>query len=182
MGKVSDVVCDDNTTVVDGDTSGDDDETSDDDIETMDAVFFRATHDIMNRVRRKVGTAAREDCRFREHFSAPFAIVQMVWDMLEEGGLLPEKGKPRHLLWALYFLKCYPKEGPGCAAIGGAKGAIDPKTMHKWVWLFLERICEADHAVSLFFTSCINKRNLTLPLVVVALSQNHRSTSRASHK
>jgi hypothetical protein len=44
----------------------------------------------MNRVRRKVGTAAREDQRFREHFGTPFAIVQMVWDMLEEEGLLPE--------------------------------------------------------------------------------------------
>ena len=55
----------------------------------------------------------------------------MVWDMLEEG-LLLEKGKPKHLLWVLYFLKCYPMEGPGCAVVGGLKGAIDPKTMCKW--------------------------------------------------
>ena len=75
MGKVSDVVDDDNTTVVDDDTSNDDDETSDDDNKTMDAVFFRDARDIMNRVRRKVGTAAREDRCFREPFGAPFAIV-----------------------------------------------------------------------------------------------------------
>jgi hypothetical protein len=86
----------------------------------------------MNWVRRKVEMAAREDRCFREHFGAPFAIVRMVWDMLEEGGLLPEKGKPKHLLWVLFFLKCYPMEGPGCAVVGGLKGAIDPKTMRKW--------------------------------------------------
>ena len=75
----------------------------------------------------------------------------MVWDMLVEGGLLPKNGKPKHLLWTLYFLKCYPKEGPGCTAVGASKGAIDPKTMRKWVWLFLERICElADEVVSFF--------------------------------
>jgi hypothetical protein len=50
----------------------------------------------------------------------------MVWDMLVEGGLLPTKGKPKHLLLILYFFKCYPKEGPGCATVGGSKDAIDP--------------------------------------------------------
>ena len=147
------------TTVVEGDTSDNGDNDSDEDNENLDNVFFCATRDIMNWVRRKVGTAAREDRRFREHFGAPFAIVRMVWDMLVEGYLLPEKSKPKHLLWTLYFLKCYPKEGPGCAAVGGSKGAIDPKTMRKWVWLFLERINElADEVVSLFFTSCLCKK------------------------
>ena len=136
----------------------DDDDTSDGDNEGDDAVFFRAARDIMNRVGRKVGTAAREDRRFREYFGMPFAIVRMVWDMLVEGGLLPNKGEPKHLLWSLYFLKCYPKEGPGCAAVGASKGAIDPKTMRKWVWLFLERINKlVDKVVSLFFTSCLCK-------------------------
>ncbi len=153
MGEVSDAV-DDETTVVDDDTSDNDGGDN--------AVFFCATRDIMNRVGRKVGTAAREDHRFREHFGAPFAIVRMVWDMLVEGGLLPKKGEPKHLLWTLYFLKCYQKEGPGYAAVGASKGAIDPKTMRKWVWLFLERINElADHVVSLFFRCAFAKHVLT---------------------
>ena len=101
MGKVSDVVDDDNTTVVDDDMSDDDDETSDDDNETVDAMFFRDTRDIMNRVRRKVGTAAREDRRFHKHFGVPFEIVRMIWDMLEEGYILPKKSKPMHLFWML---------------------------------------------------------------------------------
>jgi hypothetical protein len=174
MSKVSDVIKDD-TTAVDDDTSDDDDDddTSDnDDDGGDDAVFFCAARDIMNRVGRKVGTAAREDRRFREHFGAPFTIVQMVWDMLVEGGLLPENGKPKHLLWTLYFLKCYPKEGPGCAAVGGSRGAIDPKTMCKWVCLFLERICKlADEVVSLFVSSCLCQTNSHPLLLSSSLSQ-----------
>jgi len=163
MGDESDVV-DDDTTVVDDDDESDDksdDESDDDDDdnneegETLDDAFHCAARDIMNQTSRKVGSAAREDRRFHEHFGAPFAIVRMVWDMIVEGGLLPEKGKPKHLLWMLYFLKCYPKESPGCATVGGLRGAIDPKTMRKWVWLFLERINNlAVEVVSFFLTSC----------------------------
>jgi len=155
MGDVSDVV-DDGTTVIDDDNESNDESNDDNDGnnnegETLDDAFFCAARDIMNQASRKVGLAAREDHRFCEHFGAPFTIVRMVWDMLVEGGLLPEKGKPEHLLWMLYFLKCYPKESPGCAAVGGSRGAIDPKTMRKWVWLFLERINDlADKVVSVF--------------------------------
>ncbi len=91
-----------------------------------------------------------EDHRFRSFVGAWFEIVRMVWDMLGGGGgLCPKKSKPKHLLWTLYFFKVYPREGPGCAAVGRLRGAVDPKTMRKWVWLFLERITElADKVVS----------------------------------
>jgi hypothetical protein len=173
MSEVSDVVEDD-TTVVDYDTSDDDDDddtSNDDDDGGDDAVFFRAARDIMNRVGQKVGTGASEDRRFCEHFGAPFAIVRIVWDMLVEGGLLPKNGKPKHLLWTLYFLKCYSKEGPGCAAVGGSRGAINPKTMRKWVWLFFERICElADKVVSLFISLCLRQTNSHPLLLLLSLS------------
>ena len=149
------------TEVSDVSVGNDDDDTSDDDEddgsgdegsdgeETEDAAFDRAAREIMNRAGRRVGTAAMEDRRFRSFFGARFEIVRMVWDMLGEGGLRPEKSEPKHLLWTLYFLKVYPREGPGCAAVGGSRGAVDPKTMRKWVWLFLERIAElADEVVS----------------------------------
>jgi hypothetical protein len=90
-----------------------------------------------------------EDHRFRSFFGSRQDIVEMVWDMLGEGGLRPEKSKPKHLLWALYLLKVYPREGPGCSAVGGSKGAINPR---KWVWLFLECITElAENVVSYLF-------------------------------
>jgi hypothetical protein len=93
-----------------------------------------------------------EECQFRSFFGAWNEIVLKVWSMLGEGGLRPENSKPKHLLWALYFLKVYKREGPGCSAVGGSKGAIDPKTMRKWVWLFLEHIAKlANNVVSYLF-------------------------------
>ena len=102
-----------------------------------------------------------EDRRFRSFFGAWFEIVRMVWDMLGEGSLCPEKSKPKHLLWTLYFLKVYPREGPGCAAVGGSRGAVDPKTMRKWVWLLLERITElADKVVRSLLYHCLARHHL----------------------
>ncbi len=112
---------------------------------------FWAAREIMNQTTKKLGTAAMEDRRFRSFFGARKEIIEMVWNRLREGSLCPEKSKPKHLLWALYFLKVYPREGPGCSAVGGLKGAIDPKTVHKWVWLFLKRITKlADIVVSFY--------------------------------
>ena len=103
----------------------------------------------------------------------------MVWDMMEEVHLLPEKCEPKHLLWTLYFLKCYPKEGPGCAAVGGSKGAIDPKTMRKWVWLLLERIGElADEVVSLGFPSCPSGIVISPPPFLPSLLPSRKTTDQ----
>jgi hypothetical protein len=94
-----------------------------------------------------------EDRRFRELFGASIGIVLHVWYTMDEGSLLPDKSKPKHLLWTLYFLKVYPRGAPGCSAIGGGGGGIDPKTLRKWVWLFIERVAElADKVVSIFLS------------------------------
>jgi len=133
------------------DGSDDDDDDDNNDRDTEEAVFLRDARDIQNRTSRCVGTAAMEDRRFRGLFGARIEIVLKVWSMLLEDGLRPKKSKPKHLLWTLYFLKVYPREAPGCSAVGGSKGAIDPKTLRKWVWLFIEKIAElADEVVSIF--------------------------------
>jgi hypothetical protein len=64
--------------------------------------------------------------RFHSFFNARQDIFEMVWDMLGEGGLCPEKSKPKHLLWACYFMKVYLREGPECSAVCGSKSAINP--------------------------------------------------------
>ncbi len=69
--------------------------------------------------------------------------------MLLEEDVLPEGGPPKHLLWALHFLKVYPLQAPGCAAVGASGGAVDPKTHRKWVWAFIDAIAELfDNVVS----------------------------------
>ena len=149
-------------------SSDDDDNSSDNEVDdvsatNLDDVFFRAARGIQNRTSRIVGTAAMEERRFRELFGARMEIVVHLWEMMEKGNLLPEKSKPKHLLWTLYFLKVYPREGPGCSAVGGSGGAVDPKTLRKWVWLFVERIGElADDVVSAVYC-CVPLTFVILP-------------------
>jgi hypothetical protein len=161
----------------DSDNGSDNDDDDEDDGDAEEAVFIRDARDIQNRTYWSVGTAAMEDCRFRGLFRARIEIVLKVWLMLGEGGLHPKKSKPKHLLWTLYFLKAYPREAPGCSAVGGSKGAIDPKTLRKWVWLFIERIAElADDVLSI--VSCRGRwqprtslPHLTVTVPVVAILQ-----------
>ncbi len=68
-------------------------------------------------------------------------------------------------------------------AVGGSKGVIDPKTLQKWVWLFIERIAElADEVVIIFCrvgARILAHRRLTSPFLPRPLSPYHRSTLRA---
>jgi hypothetical protein len=99
----------------------DDDDMSNNKDKEMDAdVFFWAARVIMNRSNKNIGTAAMEDRQFRSFFYVRQDINEMVWDILGEGGLHPKKSKPKHLLWALYFMKVYPREDPRCSAVSGS--------------------------------------------------------------
>lgn len=53
-----------------------------------------------------------------------------------------------HLLWAMYFLKCYPLTEEGCASAGTAKkGAIDPKTWRKYLWPMIFSLADLKNEV-----------------------------------
>ena len=112
--------------------------------------FAGLARDIQNRASRGVGSDAAEARRFREFFGTTLRVVETLWSLLLREEICPSGGRPWHLLWALYFLKVYAKEGPGCAVVGGGGGGVDPKTHRKWVWSFIEAISElVDHVVSL---------------------------------
>ncbi len=52
-----------------------------------------------------------------------------------QNNLLEEGAKIKHMLWAMYFLKCYPNTKEGCSAAGTTKkDAVDPKTLCKYIW------------------------------------------------
>ena len=105
-----------------------DDNNDNDDGDTEEAEFLRDARDIQNRTFRCVGTAPMEGRRFHSLFGACIEIFLKVW---------------------LIFLKVYPREAPGCSAVDGLKGAVNPKTLWKWVWLLIERIAElVDDVVS----------------------------------
>jgi hypothetical protein len=98
----------------------------DDDDINLERIFSRCPgHPV-----RAIRTAEMEDCRFRKLFGASIGVILHVWHAMEEGGLLPDKSPPKHLLWTLYFLKVYPREVAGCSAFdGGGGGSNDPKKL-----------------------------------------------------
>ncbi len=89
-----------------------------------------AARDIMRRFPRRpeVAGVATEARAFRETFGTPLHNMERVWFLLDQEELHLANGRPKHLLWALHFLKGYLMQAPGCAAVGASVGAIDPKT------------------------------------------------------
>ncbi len=120
--------------------------------------FEVLARDIQNRASRRVGTATMEARHFREFFRTSLLVVEKTWELLERDSLLPEGSRPKHLLWALHFMKVYPNQSPGCSAVGASAGAVDPKTHCKWVWAFIDAVanlvdtvvtfCHAEHPQS----------------------------------
>ena len=82
--------------------------------------------------------------------SVQILIVEKMWELLDRESLLPDGCDPKHLLWALHFMKVYPKQSTGCSAVGASAGAVNPKTHRKWIWAFIEAFAELiDEVVSL---------------------------------
>jgi len=100
----------------------DNDDYDDYDVDNVD--WEAEARDIQNRISRAIGTTDREVWHFREFFGTPVDAVEIVWDLLVRESLLPKKGHPKHLLWALHFMKAYPKQGPACATVSASAGAV----------------------------------------------------------
>jgi hypothetical protein len=109
--------------------------------------FETLAREIQNRASRPVRAASTETRHFREFFGAPIHVVEKVWELIKRESLLPEGGRPKHLLWALHFMKVYPKQSPGCSTVGASAGAVDPKTHRKWVWAFIDAVANLDDVV-----------------------------------
>jgi hypothetical protein len=113
------------------------------------ADFYTIGKEIQNCQGESTGSESSEDCRFRAFFGCSSEVAVRLWTMLVQCLLLPHKGQILHLLWALFFMKCYPTEEPACAAAGGQRGAVDPKTLRKYIWPFIVAIADLEsHVVS----------------------------------
>jgi hypothetical protein len=114
--------------------------------------FADIVWNIQNRASHCVGSELKEARLFREFFGTSVRVVGILWELIVRDKLRPRGGRPEHLLWALYFMKVYPKQGPGCLVIGASTGAVDPKTHRKWVWAYVEAIAKlVDMVVSLLY-------------------------------
>ncbi len=87
--------------------------------------------------------------------------MENLWFLLNQENLQPVSGRPKHLLWALHFMKVYTKQAPGCAAVSASGGAINPKTHQKWVWAYIKAVTKlVDEVVSLFIVFYIYPCNM----------------------
>jgi uncharacterized membrane protein len=85
---------------------------------------------------------------YRYWFGTSPTITAITWNCLVESGWTELSGvheaKPKHLLWALMFLKSY-----GTEAVLSAIVDSDEKTFRKWAWFYVEGIASLhNHIVS----------------------------------
>ena len=106
--------------------------------------FLLAGKDIQNKAGRPIGSAGTEDRHFREFFGAGPFVVSQLWNLLARHDLIPPEGELWHLLWTLHFLKAYPKQATVCSTVGGSAGAIDPKTLRKYMWPLIRAVADLE--------------------------------------
>jgi hypothetical protein len=91
--------------------------------------------------------AGTEDRHFHEFFGMGPFVVSQLWNLLAHNDFIPPEGEMKHLLWMLHFLKAYPKQAAVCSTVGGSAGAIDPKTLRKYMWPFIRAVANFEPAV-----------------------------------
>jgi hypothetical protein len=104
--------------------------------------FADIARDIQNRASCRVRSESTKAWLFRKFFGMSVRVVEILWELVVCDKLQPGGGHPEHLLWMLFFMKVYPKQGPGWLVVGASASAVNPKTHRKWVWAFIEAIAE----------------------------------------
>ena len=104
-----------------------------------------------------------EGRRFREFFGCSALVALSAWRKLQLSLQIPYGGKPNHLLWALLFMKVYPKENVMCSLIH----VKDPKTFRGKVKAFISAIADlqADIVSDLFFLLFLYYMHIFLALL-----------------
>lgn len=78
-----------------------------------------------------------KDSRFRACFGVSSEIAAEIWNLIEPS--VDEPGAaPKHLLWALVFMKVYSTEEIHCAIVNWPSD----RTFRKWSWYFIAKIAD----------------------------------------
>lgn len=103
--------------------------------------------------------------RWMSHFAASPTVCTIIWKKLFPDDVnirdehMPRGAHPRHLLWALYFLKVYPKESVARSLVSTTNMTVDEKTWRKWTTLFVDAISylesEVVSLVHILFVCCL---------------------------
>ena len=105
---------------------------------SVNAQRFKQEANEIIKINRSV-SARHANTRFRAHFGTSPEICAVLWEMLDPifGGL------PKHLLWALMFLKLYCAESVMRTLAGG----VHEQTFRKWAWTYIDAISELQYKV-----------------------------------
>ena len=101
--------------------------------------FERLASDIVKKDLRRMSPKPRNRL-FRSFFGTSSKISALLWRFISIDRNKHSTAAPKHLLWALLFLKIYATEYVHCAFAGG----VDPKTFRKWCWIFVKAIANLD--------------------------------------
>ena len=71
--------------------------------------FILIGKDIQNKSGRS-GAPLTEVRAFRKFFGMTAVIMAKLWSFLLQRDMIPEQGRTNHLMWALFFMRAYPKE------------------------------------------------------------------------
>ena len=74
-----------------------------------------------------------ETRNFLSSFGCTVAVITTLWNLIDPSNIC--SARPKHLLWALLFLKTYAKEATLCAI-----AKTNRTTFKTWAWLMLRHI------------------------------------------
>jgi hypothetical protein len=78
--------------------------------------------------------------KFNRLFGIKSTVTALVWNVIEHRGLVTDRNRcPKHLLWALLFMKNYQTE-----SVATSMCKCDGKTFRKWVWLYVGYLSNLD--------------------------------------
>ena len=103
-------------------------------METKDSIEEVAKQAICWPASRKWDTTEK-DARIKSLFGAPSEVIADLWNRVRPS--VDEPGaEPKHMLWALSFMKVYSTEDVHCAIFGWPS----VRTFRKWSWYFVKKI------------------------------------------
>lgn len=92
-------------------------------------IFASLGNDVLRKTNQRSNSVS--DRRFRGLFGTTPLVCARLWELVLEN--VPPAGRPKHLLWALLFLKVYAIEHVNAALVHS-----DEKTFRKWSWEFVQ--------------------------------------------
>lgn len=107
-----------------------------------ESMFWKMGHEITgHKLAHSIKLGMR---KFKAFFGVSPKICELVWDQIQNK--LENDSHPKHLLWALLFLKQYNTETTNSVLI-----KADEKTIRKYIWNFIHLISELQVVTKFFY-------------------------------